>query len=62
MCPDFAILEYLDRLALGFTLRTVNLPKIEHLPLNNMAPCYPAALHHVPVPVLFPVFLSNRAS
>jgi len=52
-----SLLEYLDRLAPSLTLRTVNLPEIENLSLNNPSPRYPAVLDHGPVPVRFPVLL-----
>ena len=57
-----SILENLDRLAPGLTLRAVNLPKIEHLPLNNPPTRYPAVLHHVPVTVLFTILLAICAT
>jgi hypothetical protein len=57
-----SILENLDRLAPGLPLRPVNFPKVEHLPLNNPPPGYPAVLHYVPVAVRFSVLLAICAA
>jgi hypothetical protein len=57
-----SLLENLDRFAPSLSLRPVNFPKVEHLPLNNPTPGYPTVLHYVPVAVLFSVLLAIGAT
>ncbi len=62
LCRRRPILENLDRLAPRLPLRTVNLAEVEHLALNDPSTSNPAVLHHVPVTVLFTIFLAIRAT
>ena len=55
-----AVFQHLDRLAPSQLLRGVDLPQIQHVPLNHPPATYALVLDKAPVAVLLPVLLANR--
>jgi len=50
------VIEDFDRSAPAFVLSIVDLSKVKHLPLDNLATPAAPILHHAPIAMLFAVF------
>src|SRR5918996_1283425 len=51
-----SLLEHLDRLTPGGVLMVVNLPQIQHLPLDNTIPPRTPVFHNTPIAMYYSVF------
>ena len=54
------LVQHLDRFTPRELLRGVDLPQIQHMPLQHASTAYTLVLHHAEVAVLFAVFLASR--